>query len=335
MPDKGLPIFALGEKAVAVFFDDFGGILDVALGSEQRRHAFDVDLHRDEVGKAVHRPLHGLHDALRVRHEDGERADEEKPVRRQRAAVPQNECERRGRGKGDDRYKQRAEMPDLGRAFLHLLGRREEAGVEVVFDKKRLRGLHARHAFVESARNGGVEFARLAVELGELFLKVNGNERHERDDDDDAERQNGLQGEHDDDRAQHIDDVPHARIGIPRDIACDIGRIAHHAGVQPPHAVLAVIGDGKPLQSVETGAADIAQKIEFEPAAIVARNKVEHAAQREHAHIGADKEREPFRRLFGDEVVDGVLLEEGQNDLEPADDEREGDHDGKLCDMRL
>ena len=91
--------------------------------------------------------------------------------------------------------------PDLGRAFLHLLRRSEEAGIEIVFDEERLRGLHARHALVEGARDGGVEFARLAVEFRELFLKLNGNERHERDDDDDAERQNGLQSEHDDDRA--------------------------------------------------------------------------------------------------------------------------------------
>ena len=278
MPVKPLPIFALGREAVAVCPDDFGGIFDVALRGEQRRHTLDVDLHRDEVGKAVHRPLHGLHDALRVRHEHGERADKEEPVRRQRAAVPKNERERRRGGKGDDRHKERAEMPDPRRALLHLLRRSKEAGIEIVLDEERLARLHARHPFVEGARDRGVELARLTVEFRELFLKVDGDECHERDDDDDAERQNGLQSEHDDDRTHDIDDVPHARVGIPRDIGGDVGRIAHHAGVQPPHAVLAVVGDRERLQMIETGAPDVAQEMKFQLAAVIARDEIEDAA---------------------------------------------------------
>ena len=89
-----LPVFLLRVEGVAVFLRDFRRVAHIGLGLHELGEALDVDLHVDERRDDLHEPLHRLHHALRVVHEDRQRTDEDHTLACDDAAAPQHNRQR-------------------------------------------------------------------------------------------------------------------------------------------------------------------------------------------------------------------------------------------------
>ena len=178
--------------------------------------------------------------------------------------------------------------------------------------------MRARNALVKPARNFRIYLAHVAVELGELALKIHRHRRHHGHDYEHAQRQQRVEHKHDYRRAQRVRHVPHARIHVPREYGRNDAGVAHHARVQLADAVLIEIRYRQRLQMVERRPAHVAQQEHFQTAAAVRAEVVEHHRNHVDRRVRKREREQAVERLFGDKVVDSVHLKQRRYRIEHA-----------------
>ena len=324
-----LPVFLLRVEGVAVFLRDFRRVAHVGLGLHELGEALDVDLHVDERRDDLHEPLHRLHHALRVVHEHGERTDEHHAVFRDDAAAPEDDRQRDGGGEGRRRHEDTAEVHGAHAHALHLAGEAVKLALDLILDHERFGGLRAGDALVERAGDARVLLAHPAVEKDELLLEIRARDDEDRHDHHHAQRQMPVEHEHHDDGEQQIRDVPHALHESPGQRACDAVGIRHDAGVDVTDAVLVEIGERERLQVVEGLALEIPADVELDLARAVGRDVVRGRLDEHDQNVEGQEAADAVHGLLGDKMVDGVLLEQGDDRVHGAADPAHGHHPEK------
>ena len=324
-----LPVFLFRVEHVAVLLCNLRRVAHVGFGLHELCEALDVDLHVDERGNDLYEPLHRLHHALRVVHEHGERTDEDDAVSCDDAAAPEDDCQRDGRSEGRRGHEDAAEVHSAHAQALHFTGQAIKFLLDLVLDDQRFCRLRAGDALVEGAGDLRVLLAHLAVEEDELFLEIRaGNDQH-RHDDHNAQRKLPIEHEHHDDSQQEVRDIPHALHHAPGQRACDAVGIGHDARMHIAHAVLVKVGERECLQVVECLALEIAADIKLHPARTVGGNIVGGRLDDHDQNIQGEEAADAVHRPVCDEMVDGMLLEEWNDNVHAAADRTHQDHPEK------
>ena len=144
------PILRLRLEAIAVFFDNLLIIRYIRLRLHQAEEPFDVDLRRDQIRNTVDEPADRFHHALRIGHEHGERSHF---LRRDVAALPQNDGQRQRRSEAHRRGEQTAQTRMAAGFAPHFVRVLAEFAFHLLFDDERLHRPRPHDAFIEVAGN--------------------------------------------------------------------------------------------------------------------------------------------------------------------------------------
>ena len=174
--------------------------------------------------------------------------------------------------------------------------------------------------------------AHLAVVEHELFLEERARHGEHRHDHHHAQRQLPVQDEHHDDGEHEVRNVPHALHHAPGERARDAVGIRDHTRMDVADAVLVEIGERERLKMVKRRAAQVAPDIELRLARAVGGNVVRYGLHDHDQQIQRNEHADALHGLVCDKVVDGVLLEQRDDDIHAACHEPHQDHPEKqLC----
>ena len=110
---------------------------------------------------------------------------------------------------------------------------------------------------------------------------------------------------------------------VPGKESPDAVRVAHHPRVKISDAVLVVEGDGQHLEAVKSFVLQVPADIHLHSAGLVGGDAVHQDLEQQHKNVDRRKTAHSFRRVFADKIPDGVIREEGEDDIyQPAQDPR-------------
>ena len=311
-----LPVLALGLKGRAVALDHLGRVRDQRLLVKQSHDALDVRLERQNIRDIPRDLLDRLEDAHRVGRERRERADQQKIGEHQRAAARENDRRGQRAEEHDKRDIHGGEPRRLHGGHAHILRHGLKLAAVLILDDERFRRARAHDPLVVRAGDPRIHLAHAAVPAQDSILKPAGQKRNHRHNEDDRRGQAGIEEEHCDKHAEHIEDCPQDIHHIPRDHARDTVGVAHDPGEQIAHRGHVVIRERERLQMHKAGALHVAPQAHFN--AHGAACEQDDGQRLQHNH-GGIRHREPRQagvvpRL--DEFIDRVPLEQRQSNVD-------------------
>ena len=323
----GLPVFADGMEAVAVAGDDLGRVDDEGLLVEQSGDALDVGLHADEVGEHAGQALDGLEDAHGIGEEGGERADHHAALGGDEAALHEHGGGREAGQARDERNVHGGQARGAHGAVLHLRGQGVKVATVLLFDDERLAGLGAHDALVVGAGDARVRVADAAVPGENAALEQHGQHGDGGHDEQHDEREAQVEQGHGAKDAQHVEQRPDDVKEVPGDEAGDAVGVVHDAREDVAHGRHVVVGEGQALQVREARALHVAAQAHLD--AHGAAGEAEHGERlhEDDAHAEQEVAADAVGGAADDEAVDGVALQQRQDDVDQRAHDVEREYD--------
>ena len=159
-----------------------------------------------------------------------------------------------------------------------------------------------------------IQLPDLPVGVNQLCLEQGKQQGDQGQDHHHQQRQPGIDGQHHRQGAHQIADVPHGVHQGPGDQGADPARVAHHPGMDVSHAVLVEVAEAQGLQMVEGRAPQIPVDADLRLHGPLAGDVVHPRREYNGKQGKSDVHRQGIQGFQGDEMIQGIPLQQGQQD---------------------
>ena len=270
-----------------------------------------------------------------VGHENGEGAYLHQPLKREPAALPEDQSQHHSGHHRHGRDEEGGKMgfPDghaahSGSLFLEIAD-------HLFFHAQHLDRLRACDALVVVARDLRIDLADLSVVVKQHPLEIHHENDSDRDEQANERRQPHVNYQHHDEDADHIGAVPHKVHHSPGDHFTDEAGVRHDPRVNVADGVAVEIGEGQRLNVVERVVSEVLVHRHFHLAALHGAHVIDDSLDDEQRYVKTGEGPDPREGHTADEVIQGVAVEQRVGSVHPAGYRAEQDHANDFYSIRF
>ena len=307
------PVLPAGIVAVTVFFNHFRAVNDIRLRHQQIMQPLYIRLGHGHLGKHIDHGLDRIHQPQGIRHEYGQSTDPHQPLHAQQTAPPQDHGQSCRRHQGNNGSKQRGIVGRADRQLSHMSSILTELPNPDIFNGQRPYLGRSCQSFIKAAGNQGVLLPDPSVEAYQPAGEKADQQSRRRHQNQDRQRQSGMDHQHDCRRTDEIGRAPHEDHQLPADHLPDLRSVTHCSGQHIADTVVVEIAKRQRLDMVKGTVAHIPGNGSLNIKTHVKAHIVSDRLQCQQDHIQKDKYRESPQALLRNEMIEGIAVEKGKD----------------------